>query len=82
MCNWFWIFISNSVGLHNCLVLPGGLVHVVRDVGRILTFYVICRILLCVEICKKILINSFIFQSLCFPITTILLHNVVFIKPI
>ena len=58
-CNGFWS-ISNdfySVELHHCSVLLEGLVHVVRDVGRILSFLVICRPLLDAESCKKILID-------------------------
>ena len=56
--------------MFKCLVLLGDLIHVVRDVGRILSIFVICTFLIGVENCKKILINSFI----------LLLHNVVVMK--
>ena len=46
-----------------------------RDVSRILSFLVICRLLLGVENCMKVLINSFIL------LITFLLHNDVVMKP-
>ena len=59
----FFKFISNvfyCVWLHICLVLLWDLVHIVRDVGRNLSFLVTCRLFLGVDGCKKILINLFI----------------------
>ena len=68
----FGEFISNvfySEGLCNCFLL-GDLVCIVRGVGRIQSFLVICRLLLDVESCKRILINGFILL-----ITLFAIHN-------